>query len=166
MEKLLMNYIDSYFEKKKHEMAKIFDINGDLTFTFDDKNNVNIFNANGKLLLRATYDIIGIYNTQNNVWYWGWILDFVDKDRTKKTKAIRKFSHHIEDIKFSKYADQSIIHYYTSNSHFITDIKYVIIFVKIMMYVVKTKWYFRIQHDDTKPIYEYITINKIIEIKS
>lgn len=146
--------MNKYFDKKKIEYDNLFQSDNKnsrnkLNFFFGkDKNNDYIveIRKDNNLILKGHYEVIGIYNIQNSVWYWGWNLgSFIDRKLTKFSKKVKKFSNYIKDNqnKFNpQQADE--LYYKTRNGNFYTSSNNLLQLIKLSLYLSKGEWFLSI----------------------
>lgn len=175
------NKVDKYFNIKKKDIIDIIDPNYNYDYKFStDKDNNAIVEVlkNNKLVIKAEYELLGLYNLFNSVWYWGFGLDLVNRDLVKGSKSIKEFSKIIkknyED--FDK-KEAEILYFRTNNNNFYTSKKNIDNIVKLGLYITKSKWFLPVcYNNDNIPIscekissngsikrLEYLIIKKIIQ---
>ena len=154
-----MDDIINYYNKQKKNINIPDEV--EIKFSKDkDKDKVEIYDNKKKLLIKTNYSIIGLFNNTNSIWYWGWILDFADRNLVDQTKQIKEWGEKMF-IKYKpKTKHEQTIYFYTKNGSFMTSSVNIPFFAKLAMYVLKGKFYFPITHDDknTDSIQEYIII--------
>jgi len=125
---------------------------------------VEIYDKKKKLIFKATYYVIGLYNVTNSIWYWGWFIDFIDRDLADKSKDIKIWGKKIFEKHKPKTKHDQALYFYTKNGSFMTNIMNVNFFIKLAMYIFKGKWFFETNHSEegTNAIKEYIVIQTII----
>lgn len=142
----LTQKIDKYYEKKNNEISKYIDLTKNYRFKFIIKDNskyyIDIYDIDtNKKLLRATFDLIGVYNLFNSVWYWGWNIDMVDKKLVRKSLEIKRYSNYIKN-NFDNfdpiYAEE--MYYKLINGNFYTSTDNIDRLIKLSMYVLKGLW--------------------------
>lgn len=142
--------IDQYCKKGEDIINNIIKKNEEYNIKLYKANNTNIieFNSNNKLLLKATYDSIGLYSTINSCWYWAYAIPFSDKSIIEKSKQVIKFG---EDIikNFDKFNPKQvdIYHYYCSNQMFYANQDIVKTVSKLGNYAMNGVMYFPINHN-------------------
>lgn len=155
----LITDITNYYNKQKKNMS--YPENIDIKFV-EKKNNkiVEIYDSNKKLLTKSKYSIIGLFNTTTSNWYWGWFLDFVDRDLVDNTKKIKEWGKKILESKKIKSKHNQALYFYTKNGSFMTNSMNVSFLAKLALYVLKGKYYFPIMHSEegSNAIQEYIVI--------
>lgn len=155
----LMQDITNYFNERKQK----FNFPSDVEIKFVEKNGkkeVEIYNSKKKLLTKSKYSIIGLYNATNSVWFWGWFLDFADRNLVDNTTQIKDWGKKmLKKTKPTSKHDQAI-YFYTKNGSFMTSSMNVSFFAKLAMYVLKGKYYFPVTHSEegTNSVKEYIMI--------
>jgi hypothetical protein len=182
---LFFTKVETYFKTQKNKMKNKIHINDHSSFIFTkDKSDNYVIEVHDtksdSIIFKGHYDIIGVFNIHNSVWYWGWNIELVDKKVTDRSKIVRKFANHIKDNinEFSpKEADE--LYFKTSNGNFYTKLENILPLVKLTMYLTKGIWYMSICHgkdnticsddglhsnDGTIKRVEYIVIRDIMQI--
>lgn len=177
------NKIDSYHSKQKKNIKKKFDPNQNYKYKFtkDKQGNhiIEIYDDENKIKLKAIYEIIGLYNLINSVWYWAWDISFVNRALTKESLKIKELAKDIKN-NYKKYlpdeADQ--LYFVSTNGTFFITTENVTRLIKLLLYLSKGEWYLFIAHNkndsmiqsqnldnqnlDNQRI-EYILLKKIIQ---
>src|SRR5690606_7475081 len=55
-----------------------------------DRNIVAVIDDNNQVIFKGIYQVIGIYNFFNSVWYWGYNVQFVDRALTEGVKVVKQ----------------------------------------------------------------------------
>jgi len=141
--------ITSYFEKKSAAIP--FNPDGNYRYIFSDDHNgdhlIEIINKDtDKLVIKARYSIIGMYNFYNSIWYWGYGIQLANKNAGDKSKVVLNV---VDDIKrnLKKYDDPDTLHYIASNSNFYCSTKNIPMVVQLGMYVMNSEWFIEIKYD-------------------
>lgn len=127
--------VEDNVEKK----GKNIDLNKNYKFKFhkDRSGNhiVELFDGD-KSVLKGEFQLIGMYNLINSIWYWGWSIDFVDKQLTQTVKKVKQFPHEIKE-NFDKFdpVEADELHFLTSNGSFYTNSKRVDFLGKLAQYL-------------------------------
>ena len=145
-----MDKIEKYYNSTKKINIQELEFN----FIKDNsgKDIVEIYNKD-KLLIRALYHIVGLYDRRTSIWYWAYAIDFANKNLTKKSNMVVDFG--------KKNKDNESLYFYTTTPIFKTHTDNCDIFSKILLYLVNGLMFFKIKKDDGTV--EYIVISKIIE---
>jgi hypothetical protein len=177
----MLNKINKYFSQIKKDININIDPIKNYKYKFytDNNNNhiVQLFD-NNKIIIEAIYDIAGMYNIYNNVWYWGWNIDVVDRQLVKQSEKVKEFAKYIKNnsTKMSNNIDMDKLYYWSSNGNFYISHANIIHPIKLVLYLTKSMWYMPVCYgkDSTKPVLctnkkhisriEYILIKKIIKI--
>ncbi len=159
--------IDNYFKTIKDDMQKNLDIVKEYNYNFITENNVNIVEiiSNGKIILRAEYCIIGLYNIGLSVWYWGWGLDFINRKFLDKLQVIKEFPKILEkDDKNFNNLELEELHFITSNNNFYCSSQNLDRIIRFALYMLKAIWYFPVKYSDNQmDKIEYIALTKILQ---
>lgn len=172
--------INSYFDKKSENIP--FDIQKEYHYVFSkDNNGKNIIELldpkTDKLILKAEYSIMGMYNTYNSVWYWGYNLSFVNHQAAKKSKVLLDVPKEIKK-EYKQYKDKEAdeIHYMSSNGNFFLDVQNIPKVVQLGLFAMEGEWFIEIKYDSNDDVVhgkvddkkspvkkiEYYCINKVI----
>ncbi len=143
--------IEKYHSKQKKNIRKKFDFdkNYKYKFTKDKHNNhiIEVYN-NDRLELKAKYEIIGLYNLINSVWYWAWNISSVNRALTKESQKVHELAKDIKD-NYKKYlpdeADE--LHYISTNGNFFMTYDNIIKLIKLILYLSKSEWYLFLAHN-------------------
>ena len=155
----LVQDIISYFNKQKKSLNFPDEVEVKFVET-NEKKEVEIYDSKKKLLTKSKYTVIGLYNTTNSTWFWGWFLDFADRDLVDSTKQIKDWGKKMFEKHKPKSKDDQTVYFYTKNGSFMSSSMNISFFAKLAMYVLKGKYYFPIMHSEegTNAIQEYIVI--------
>lgn len=152
--------IDDYNNKKK-EFVK--NTKNDVYSLVFDGDVVEIY-SNGKKVMRAIYDTIGIYSTKTKYWIWSWNVDYLyfEKKVTDLKKSIETVLLKIKENSFkATEKEKEMMNYYFSNdSFYLTNLD---LLIKIVLYFADGKWILT-NKSDTSDNTEYILIKKIITV--
>ncbi len=159
-----LNKINKYYNKNKKNIVGKYKLNnGDYSYKFIlDGNNNNIIKLykNKKPVLDAIYDIAGIYNLYNSVWYWGFNIDRVNRKLVERSKVIKKFPKYIKEhpSEFTNRTRDELL-FRTNNGNFHTSIDNIKLLIKLILYLTKSIWYIPICYgkDDTT----FVCINNL-----
>ena len=172
-EKFYIN-VNNYFNNLKEQISKKIDTNKDFEYVFNENEDINTVEIylDGKLKLKAEYNIIGLYNIPLSMWYWAWNIAFINKNLIKDIVKIKDFVNVIdkEYNKFNKLEAEEL-HYVLSNNNFYVSGDNIDKIIKIALYLTKAIWYFPIKYSDHKnqkdfeqmDKIEYILITKILQ---
>jgi len=160
----IQSEIDQYI-KYQQENKKISDNdNYKLNFAYTDENEhiVDVY-KNDKLLLRASYEILGCYNIICSMWIWGWSLSYVEKNLVKNTKTAAKNLYKIlSNGDITKDTEEYL--YYLSNPSFFISHKNLNKLLNFGVYMTESKFVLPHKIDENKPkIIEFILIKKITQ---
>lgn len=155
--------INDYFEKQH----KKFDLPDDYTLKFievNDQKKVQVYSKK-KLLFEGTYDIIGLFNVNSSVWYWGWAVDFVDRSLVERSTEIKKYIKKSFYEKKPTEKQEQAIYFYAKTGSFMTNVENVLFLIKLSLFILKGEWFLQYTHseDDMNTVKEFIIIKKIIE---
>ena len=95
MESFFKN-MNSHYDNLKKKISKKINIDEKLDFIFNEDSNLYTVDImiNNKLIMKAEYSIIGMYNLPLSIWYWGWAIDFVNHKLTQNLKPVKKLHLH------------------------------------------------------------------------
>ena len=142
--------INRYYEKQEKDYSKKFDLTKSYASnTYIDNNGNHIIELihDNKVKLKAEYELIGMYNIINSMWYWGWSIDLADRNLVKTSKKITEFPEYIKknmdkfDLKESE-----DLHFKTSMASFYTDISAIDKLIKTFLYYLNAGWYLTLCH--------------------
>lgn len=181
--------IDQYYKSKKSDIEKKINFNKSykINFYVDDQDNhiVDLIDENGDVILKAEYDLLGIFNVINSTWYWGWNIQMADKLLTKASKKIKNFPDYIKsNYNHFTHHDAEYFNFITDTGNFFTDQSKINDIVKFGLYYLNGLWYLSIctgrdeksqtcyhnsnntaKHSDNIIRFEYIIIKNILKIK-
>ena len=176
------NKLNKYYSEHKKDISKKINLKNDYKYIFEINTNnrhiVKIYD-NDKLLMVAEYELAGIYNLYNSVWYWAWNIDNIDRRLAKLSHKIKKFAKYIKDNdnKFqSKERDE--LYYRTKNGNFYTSFKNIKLLTKLALYLTNSIWIFPVcygkdntpmkcqikENKKTMKRLEYVIIKKIVKL--
>jgi hypothetical protein len=169
MESFFKN-MNSHYDNLKKKISKKINIDEKLDFIFNEDSNLYTVDImiNNKLIMKAEYSIIGMYNLPLSIWYWGWAIDFVNHKLTQNLKPVKKYKKKIPNM-FTQFEKSSIeeAHYILSNNNFYISNQNIDKIMMIVLYLTESLWYFPIyrkgsnNHEFDK--IDYILITKILQ---
>ena len=131
---------------------------------FKIKNNKDIVEIRhkNKLLYEALYKTVGIYNMTKMIWYWGWFIEYADRNLVDDTKNVKKWGEQMLKNNKIKTKQEQAIYFYTQEGSYMTGKENIDFIVKLAMYILKGKYFFinKHQEDESNVVYEYIIITK------
>jgi len=160
--------IDKYYQANKLNIvkqtkSKLFIKNDKI----DDDNILEIYDDT-VLIFKGYYNIAGVYDTTTFMWYWSYILDYVDQ-----TICINKNTIH-ELYKYAKknnnnnninQQDIEDISFRTSNNSLcMNSINNILPLIKLLLYFTKSIDYILVYYDDNKIMNIYNNDNSIRNI--
>lgn len=148
--------VNSYYEDKRADIEEAYDIKKNYNHKYSKDKNKRQFielyerdneKENPKAVFKGEYEMIGVYNLSNSVWYWAWSLDFVDHRKTKQVEKVRDLGAKLNK-KYSDYdpKEADYLNFISSNGNFYTSPDRLMNVVKIAMYETKAKWFIPILH--------------------
>jgi len=169
---MMFSKINNYYQQQKEYMKKIINIKKIHRFKLmkDEYNNNYIIEIyyKDKLKLRAKYNVIGMYNIINSVWYWSWNISNIDKQLITNSLKIKEFSEELNN-NYSKYNKTEIdeLYYLTSNGNFYIDGDNIKKLIKIALFINKGIWYIpiSINKNNEMDINEEINLDNILKIE-
>lgn len=169
---MMFSKINNYYQQQKEYMKKIINIKKIHRFKLmkDEYNNNYIIEIyyKDKLKLRAKYNVIGMYNIINSVWYWSWNISNIDKQLINNSLKIKEFSEELNN-NYSKYNKTEIdeLYYLTSNGNFYIDGDNIKKLIKIALFINKGIWYIpiSINKNNEMDINEEINLDNILKIE-
>jgi len=164
--------IQKNFIDKEKKISKKFNYNKnyDYKISIDNQDNhiIELYN-NDELIMKAEYELIGIYNIYNSIWYWAWNIQMVDHKLITESQKIKKFVNIIKD-NFKKWDPKKAeeYNYICKNGNFYTTPNKLLMMVKLILYITNGIWYIPICHNKKNSIcYELNNYNlDASEIKS
>lgn len=162
----LQSDIDKYINKQKKEDIKLTDDddNYDLKFLYTDENEyiVDIY-KNKKILIRATYEILGCYNIISSTWTWSYAISQMERDLSNNVEdQINKFKDLLLTGKITKETEEYL--YYLSNPSFFISYKSLNKLLNFGLYITKSKHVVAHKINKSQPkIIEFILIKKILQ---
>ena len=143
--------VQEYYQKRKDEIVEIMDPDKSYKYKFDRDANqnpvVDLLDTTGKSVLKAKYNVIGIYNVISSIWFWSWNVDFIDKKLVKVDGLVKDFSKKLKTDfdKFDpKYAES--MYFYMSNGNFYMTSENVPKLVKTVLKLSNGKWFLIVKH--------------------
>lgn len=130
------------------------------------KINENIVTITSKTkTIKAEYDLIGVYNVDTSVWYWGWSLP-VNKLFHDSLKKIKEFPNYIKKNyeRFNKKDAEEYL-YMTSNNNMYISHKNIEKLIKLSLYLLKGESYVIVPVNGDINRLEYLNIKRILQHK-
>ncbi|ARF09865.1 hypothetical protein Indivirus_4_37 [Indivirus ILV1] len=163
--------IDNYFTNIKTDIQKKLDTTTEYDYNFINENDINIIEviSNGKIILKAEYCILGLYNIGLSVWYWGWGIDFINRKFSEKLKVIKDFPQTLEKD-HNKFRDLELeeLYFITNNSNFYCSSQNLDRIIRFALYMINAIWYVPIKYSDNQGSQmdkiEYIALTKILQV--
>jgi hypothetical protein len=155
--------VESYYQSKKNFTKKLDqDLKYDYKFNTDKEGNhiLNIISED-KIVMKLEYDIIGIYNNDIKMWYFGYAVDHSNKLLIKKSKIIKDVMNKISDnLDLIDQKEIEELQFYSDNPAVFTSSDNLSKIVKLMMYLMKSMWFLSVSHSDN--YIEFISVRKIL----
>lgn len=174
--------IDKFYKEKENSMQKKYNTSKNYMIKFEknhqDQNYIYLFDKD-KLILKAEYKLLGIYNLITFIWYWGFDITFVDKNLVDFQDDIHQFSEKlIEEYKKYDKKEADVLHYITSNRNFFVSPKNLKTVVNLGFKIVNGEFVFPVcygsegdacvyseeQEGELLKRLEYIVITKIVHL--
>ena len=166
--------IDNYFKDIKDDIQKKLDITKEYDYNFIEENGIHIveISLDGKMKLKAEYNVIGLYNIGLSVWYWGYALQFINRKLVEKLQPIKNLVKTLEkDSNNFSPVELEELHFITSNNNFYCSSQNIDRIIRLVLYLTKAIWYAPVKHFDKlvgdannqMDRIEYIMITKIIQ---
>ena len=143
--------VNNYYQKRKNNIIKHLNPNIHYLVKYDKENYdmVLIYNKkNNNLLHTAKYHNFGIYNTESNIFSWAYLLV---KDK-RLSILIKKVSDEIKKYKLK---------FNVNTTNFKLNSEDLEEFIKIVLFLSKTNWFFELRINDN--LIQYILIEDFIE---
>jgi len=177
----LVKDIAEYIKKQEKLVRKIYDPNKTYRYQFSKDNNgkhiIELF-SNNQLIIKAEYEIGGVYNLTNSVWYWGHTLEYIDRSLVKSSDKIKTVADIVkkEQKTFDK-VDADYFYFISTNGNFYTTLKNTNSLIQVAVYLSESYWYIPICYGNEETTYifsedkpiepntlriEYLLIKKII----
>jgi hypothetical protein len=180
--KNLFKNIKTNFNEQKNKIKKSLDLNKSYEYIFSNENGlpiVDIIDENKNSILKAKYNVVGIYNVITSIWHWGWNVMFINRKLIKYKSLIQKFPDNIKKkySLFNKNDQKNIerLYFYLKNDNFFSSSVDITHIMQFILYITKSKWYIPIKHrnqsiedeNNTTPLMhiEYILLDEIIKYK-
>lgn len=175
--------VDSYYDQQKTKYSNIIDLSKPYNsnmYVDDNGNHIIELIYDGKIKIKAEYELIGMYNISNSMWYWGWAIDLIDKSLIKSVTEMKEFPEFIkENFKLFGNKEAEDLYFKTDTASFYTDHENIEKILKLTLYQLKSDWYLTICHGrdnnkktcDGKSIdksdfrIEYLLIKKILTLR-
>ncbi len=144
---------NSYFDDQLEKIKKVYDPNGSYSYVLSkdqsNRNIVSVLNSdNNSTVFKGTYELAGIYNFFNSVWYWAYNVQFVDREITKGVKVVKQIVQIIEEnYKKVPPKDADNLHFRTSNDNYYTTLANVELNVRLAMFLMRGKWVISLLQD-------------------
>jgi|LakMenEpi03Aug12_release.lakeMendotaPanAssembly.Ray.scaffolds.fasta_scaffold264883_2 hypothetical protein len=167
--------IKNYYEEQKKFILKKIDVTKDFDYEFIESDNLNIVEIylDGKIKIKAEYNVVGMYNIPLSIWYWGWNIAFINKTLTNKIMDVKNYANNISKKynDFNKY-DIEEIQYLLSNDNFYVSGDNINKLLEIALYLTKGIWILPVKTINPKKYsnpeqmdkIEYILITKILQL--
>ncbi len=175
---------NKYYNDQQLLMGKYINLNKNYKFEFntDPVGNsiLEMYDDDNKIVLKAEYCFIGIYNLINSVWYWAWNVEFLDKKLAEKSKVVKQLKKDLVND-YEKYLLGEIdeLYFYSSNGNFFVSHDNVVKLAKLMLYLAKGLWFLTVcpgknnskscmyekGSDESESVrrLEYVMITKIVQ---
>lgn len=170
--KLYFDKVEKTFNKKKESILDKYNPDKKYKYRFyidnSGEHTVELVDSNGKTIIKALYDIAGLYNVVNSTWYWGWGVDIVDKKLVKNSYKVKEFSKFIKN-NYSSFnpVEADNLYFRTSSSSFYTSLPLVTELVKLALHLTDSIWFIAVcdGKDNTTFIYNKNETSKLGSIK-
>jgi len=133
-------------------------------FTNDSGHDLLNIDSNQTKIFTCKYNIMGNYNTQTNIFTWGYMFDLIDKTKKILAFEIKKYIPTISDaiikLKYHDTAFVELMHYYVSNSMFYIDYKNINKLIGLASYITNTN----IIYNKTQDVMNFYFITDIVTI--
>lgn len=173
----LYDKININYNNLKKDMLTKLDVNKEYTFIFSNDNDnyiVEIY-LDDKLIIKAEYDIVGLYNIPLSIWYWSWDIAFLNKKLIGNMIKVKEFSKNLKD-NYNNFDRQEAeeLHYILSNGNFYISSDKIDRIIKLVLFITKGMWIFPIKYSnnnnnnknnimDQMDRIQYILVKKIIQ---
>lgn len=174
----LSDKINLNYNNLKKVISSKLDINKEYTYIFSNDNNnyiVEIY-LDDNLIIKAEYDIVGLYNIPLSVWYWSWNISFINEKLIGNLSKVKEFSGNIKDnYKNFDIKEADELYYLLSNGNFYVSSDKIDLIIKLVLYITGGIWIFPIKYSnktnkinknniiDQMDRIQYILITKIIQ---
>jgi hypothetical protein len=147
--------VSDYFDNCEKQIKKSYDVSKQYNHKFVTEDGGRhiielIDKKEGSTpVIRAEYEIIGVYDMITSVWYWGWNIDFVDRGLVKTIESVKKIKSEIEkNYKGFEPIEADYLNFISSNGNFFTVNDRIQGLIKLALYECDAKWYIPIVHSD------------------
>lgn len=156
--------IDQYIKNKQENKKLIESDNYKFKFAYTDEDDhiVDIY-KNNKLLIRATYEVLGCYDVICSIWIWSWAISQIEKNLTENPEnKAKELCNILLDSNINKDVEEYL--YYLTNNIFFISYKKLDKLLKFGLYMTKNKYILAHKIDENKPkLIEFILIKKITQ---
>jgi hypothetical protein len=166
--KSIDNIVTDHYNNAEKEIRKYIQKNGKYKYKFyylDNIHYVDVFENNTQIL-KAEYEVLGLYNIVISTWLWSWANSYIEKPLAKSSLAINVFYNELDSDQ-NKYDQEELekINYYVNNPSFYIKSENIVNLIKLSLYGSDAKWILGIKDDENNPSrIEYIIVKKIIQI--
>jgi hypothetical protein len=63
---------------------------------YNDYNYIDFYDKNKNLIKKSKYEILGVYNSSNNIWTWGWSIAKLNKNNVVTSKKIFNYGFDLD----------------------------------------------------------------------
>lgn len=132
----LIDKINNYYLESNNNYANILN-NDNIMVSYN--NDIIVIKINNKIIAEANYKLLGIYNTYNSVWYWGYNTYFNNTNIIKKNNKEKYINKILKDNN-EKTSNLEMIYYILSNDNFYISLKNIEQVLKVGLYIYKGEY--------------------------
>jgi hypothetical protein len=109
------------------------------------------------LVFKSHYNIIGMYNNVINIWYWGFILDYVNKNVFIKKKILIQSIEYLMENENNIHIQslEDLLFRLNNDSIYMNNINNIIPTIEYLLYFIKHTDYIMVYYDEYDNIYLY-----------
>ncbi len=145
--------VDTIYKQRKLQMKKLYDLHKQYTCQLvQDANDTSIIILfdNSQSILRAEYELAGIYNPTNMIWYWGWNTDYHNRALTKTSEVTKQFAEYLRQHNTIKYSEAEDLYFRVNNGNLYTED--LLKMAKLSLYLTDSHWIIPIIRDNDRII--------------
>lgn len=154
-----MQKVDKYYEKNKKSYESLFNFKSKTKIEMSENDKqyyLTIIDDNGKSI-KFQYELAGVFNVRNSVWYWGWDIELVDKNLTKSIKSVKSFYKFIleNNDEFTQKEAEDLYFRTKNNNFYLNKLNNMEQVLRIALYLTKSLWYLPIGMNKDGELYLY-----------
>ena len=60
--------------------------------------SINFYDINKNLLFKSSYEIVGMYKQNNNIWKWGWSISYFNNNENEISRKILNYAINLDSV--------------------------------------------------------------------